>query len=351
MRHTTIRDLPNLDLVRSIAVISVVVEHTLFSLGILKIGPFPVAYLGVMGVMVFFVLTTLVLMWSLERKPNTLDFYIRRAFRIYPLALLAIAAVMIFHAPVAGTALQPFHYADPRWRDVAAQATLVPNMLTDKAPIMSVLWSLPYEVEMYVLLPVLFFFLRKNFSIWPLLLLWTVTVLLTRWSDQNFHNFGVAIGYFLPGAMAYVGFNQWKPRFSAWLLLAFLASLWTAFLLHPNFHRGWIACLLLGLGLPMFHQIRAPWLIAVSHTIAKYSYGVYLMHPFALVIGLYLLRGHSLGVRLLAEAVPMVVLPVAAYHLIEHPMIRLGARLAGRAEKRYELHELENPCEVSLVNL
>jgi peptidoglycan/LPS O-acetylase OafA/YrhL len=118
-------------------------------LGVLKLGPFPIPYLGVMGVMVFFVHTTLVLMWSLERKPNTLDFYIRRAFRIYPLALVAIALVMIFHAPVAGTASQPFHYADPRWRNVAAQATLIPNMLTDKAPIMRVLWSLPYEVEMY----------------------------------------------------------------------------------------------------------------------------------------------------------------------------------------------------------
>jgi peptidoglycan/LPS O-acetylase OafA/YrhL len=329
---------PNLDLVRSIAVISVVVEHTLLSLGILKIGPFPIPFLGVMGVMIFFVHTTLVLMWSLERKPDTLDFYIRRAFRIYPLALLAIAIVMIFHAPVAGTAsLQPFHYADPTWRDVAIQATLVPNMLTDKWPIMGVLWSLPYEVEMYILLPVLFFFLRKNFTIWPLLLMWMMVVLLTLGVPKTTHNFGVAIGYFLPGAMAYVGFGRWKSRLPAWMLPVFLAALWAAFLLHANFHRGWMACLLLGLGLPLFHQIRAPWLIAASHTIAKYSYGVYLMHPFALVIGLYLLRGHSLGVRLLAGAVPLVVLPVLAYHFIEYPMIRVGARLATRMEQREEV--------------
>jgi peptidoglycan/LPS O-acetylase OafA/YrhL len=95
---------------------------------------------------------------------------------------------------------------------------------------------------------------------------------------------------------------------------------------------------LLGLGLPLFHQIRAPWLIAATHTIAKYSYGIYLMHPFALVIGLYLLRGHSLGLRLLAEAVPLVVLPVLAYHLIEHPMIRAGTRLAARMEQREEVY-------------
>jgi peptidoglycan/LPS O-acetylase OafA/YrhL len=329
---------PNLDLVRSIAVISVVAEHTLLSLGIVTIGPFPILYLGVMGVMVFFVHTALVLMWSLERKPNTLDFYIRRAFRIYPLALFAIAIVMIFHAPVAGNVLQPFRYADPRWRDVAAQATLIPNMLTDKGPIMGVLWSLPYEVEMYVLLPVLFFFLRKNFSVWPLLLLWTMTVLLTRWGNQNSHNFGVAIGYFLPGAMAYVGFGRWKSRLPAWMLPIFLAGLWVAFLLHANFHCAWISCVLLGLGLPLFRQIEAPWLIAASRTVAKYSYGVYLMHPFALVIGLYLLRDHSLGVRLLGEAVPLVMLPVMAYHLIEYPMIRMGARLTARVVQREEVY-------------
>jgi hypothetical protein len=49
--------------------------------------------------------------------------------------------------------------------------------------------------------------------------------------------------------------------------------------------------------------------------------------------------------------VPLVVLPVMAYHLLEQPMIRVGARLAGRAEKPYEQHELENSHEVSLVNL
>jgi peptidoglycan/LPS O-acetylase OafA/YrhL len=200
------------------------------------------------------------------------------------------------------------------------------------------------------LLPILFFFLRNNFTVWPLLILWTMTVLLTRWGNQNLHNFGVAIGYFLPGAMAYVGFSKWRPRIPAWPLPVFLAVLWIGFLLHANFHRGWMVCLLLGLGLPMFRQMRAEWVIVPSQIIAKYSYGVYLTHPFAIVIGMYLLRGHSLGVRLLAEVVSLVVLPVVAYHLLEHPMIRIGSRLARRAEKRYEQHELESFREVSQLN-
>jgi peptidoglycan/LPS O-acetylase OafA/YrhL len=331
-------DLPNLDFVRSIAVISVVLEHTLISLGIVKVGPFPIPYLGIMGVMIFFVHTTLVLMWSLERKPHTLDFYIRRVFRIYPLALAAIAVAVIFRAPVGATAAQPFHYSHPSVKDVLVQATLIPNMIKLKLPFMAVLWSLPYEVEMYVLLPVLFFFLRKNFAIWPLLLLWAMTLLLTRGESIYSHNFGVAIGYFLPGAMAYVGFAQWRPRFPAWTLMLYLAAIWGTFLYHANYQRGWIVCLLLGLGLPLFHQLQAKWLIATSHTIAKYSYGIYLTHPFALVIGLYLLAGHSLWLRLLVEAVGLVVFPFAAYHLLEHPLIKVGARLAACTEKRYEVY-------------
>jgi peptidoglycan/LPS O-acetylase OafA/YrhL len=334
--------MPNLDFVRSVAVISVVVEHTLLSLHIRQIGQFPVAYLGVMGVFVFFVLTALVLMWSLERKPHTLDFYIRRIFRIYPLALVAIAVALLFHAPTAGTPDVYFQYQHPSLKGLVGQLTLVPNMSFNTASVIGVLWSLPYELEMYILLPVFFFFVRKNFTVWPLLILWAMTVLMTRSVPSAGHNFAVSIGYFLPGIMAYVGFGRWKPRWPGWVLPLFLAEIWVLFLLHANFHTGWFACLLVGLGLPMFRQIRAQWIVVPSQIIAKYSYGIYLTHPFAIVIGMYLLRGHSLWIQLLAEAVPLVVLPVVAYHLLEHPLIRIGAQLAKHAEQQYVQHELKH---------
>jgi peptidoglycan/LPS O-acetylase OafA/YrhL len=319
-----------------VAVFSVVVDHTLKSLGITRIGHFSIVYLGIMGVMIFFVHTTLVLMWSLERKPHTLDFYIRRAFRIYPLALAAIAITLLFRAPVSGTPEHFFYYGHAGLKGVLIQASLVPNLFNDVHPLMSVMWSLPYEVEMYVLLPVLYFFIRKNFAVWPLLLIWMMTVSLAQVVSRDSHNFGVAIGYFLPGAMAYIGFERWRQRLPAWTLPLFLGTMWAAFLYHPNFHRGWVVCLLLGLGLPLFKQIQARWLVSASHTIAKYSYGIYLTHPFAIVIGIYLLRGYPLWMQLLAEAVPLVVLPVLAYHLLEHPMIRMGSRVAAKAEMRYE---------------
>ncbi len=35
----------------------------------------------------------------------------------------------------------------------------------------------------------------------------------------------------------------------------------------------------------------------------------------------------------------LVALPLAAYHCVEHPMIRIGASLAKKAESRYDQRE------------
>jgi len=333
----SMRDMPNLDVLRSVAVISVVVEHVLLALGVTHIGWLQVAWVGVYGVFVFFVLTSLVLMWSLDRKPHTLDFYIRRFFRIYPLALVCIAAAVLTHAPTSGSPTDFFAYAPQHLHGFLQNATLLmePTHWT-----IGVLWSLPYEVKMYLLLPVLYFFVRRNFSLWPMLVLWALAVMNANLGSPQSHNFAVAIAYFLPGVMAYIGFGRWKPVLPGWALMVFLAAVWAACLIKPNFHwSAWIFCLIVGLALPLFRQIRSKAVVGISKQIAKYSYGVYLTHLFALVIGLYLMRGHSLGVRLLLMVVPLVALPVLAYHLMERPMIQLGSKLAAIAEARYEQHE------------
>jgi len=330
----------NIDCLRSLAVLSVVVEHTLMALNVQWLGPFEVRWMGVMGVFIFFVLTALVLMWSLQRRPHTLDFYIRRVFRIYPLAIVAVLAAYFLHAPVDTLPMQALGPHPFTLRDLFVSLALVQDVVAIR-PVVGVLWTLPYEVQMYLLLPLLFFFTRRNLSLWPLLLFWLFVLAQARNVPKEGHNFAVAIAYFLPGVMAYVGFERWKPRIPAWLLIPFVLLLSAAFLYRMDFHKGWYFCLIVGLTLPLFHPLRASWLVVPSRVIARYSYGVYLMHPFAIAMGLYVLRGHSLAIRLLAEVIPLLALPVLAYHLIEHPMVQLGSRLAARAETRLEQHELQ----------
>ncbi|HXB62311.1 MAG TPA: acyltransferase [Acidobacteriaceae bacterium] len=336
------RALPNLDLLRACAVLSVVIEHLLLAYGVKWIGFWEVQWIGIVGVFLFFVHTSLVLMWSLERKPHTLDFYIRRIFRIYPLAWLAIGAALLFHAPVTGDPQTFFHYAPPHGvvHKLLPACLLVSNLFRGYLPL-SVMWSLPYEVEMYLVLPLLFFFIQRNFSLWPLLVYWVFTVLVCRSLFPGAgHNFFLCIPYFLPGIMAYVGFGRHKPLLPSWSLPIALLLMWYLFMIKPSWRHADLLCLAVGLGLPFFHQISARWLIRCSHQVAKYSYGIYLAHPFALVLGLYLLPHKPLALQLTVFFASLIIISVSTYHLLEKPMIDLGSRIAGRAEKRYEQHQL-----------
>ena len=327
-----------MDFLRTVAVCLVVIDHTCLALRIHRLGSWNPGWLGTLGVFIFFVHTTLVLMWSLERKPHTLDFYIRRVFRIYPLALLAIAIAVAFHAPTAGSVENFFGFPPVSWADIVTHCLLLQDLRANTPPLVNVMWTLPLEAQMYILLPMLYFFARQTLSLWPLLLLWLLTVAFCRvtFPDPSRVDLATVIPMFLPGVMAYVGFARWRPVLPAWPLSVLLAVLIAGFMLHPTNRRGWYFALVLGLALPVFREFRSHWITATSHHIAKYSYGIYLSHPFGLVVGMYLLKGHSVLLQLAVELLIVAVSSVLAYHLLEEPMIRLGARIARRVETRYE---------------
>jgi peptidoglycan/LPS O-acetylase OafA/YrhL len=320
------------------AVISVLAEHLLLALKIYRIGPLQVAWMGVVGVFVFFIHTALVLMWSMERRPHVLDFYIRRVFRIYPLAILAILAVLAFHAPVDGTPSNMFAHPSVTLHSLVANLTLTQNLFNGTL-FESVMWSLSLEVQMYVLLPALFFYIQRNFAQWPLLILFALAIALT-FHPPSEPTLISCSPYFLSGAIAYVGYARRKPTLPAWLLPCALLLVSAVFLVRPGFRSASILCLVIGAGLPSFRQIRSITLQRASHTVAKYSYGIYLAHPFAIVLGIYLLPHAPVFVQVTVVVLATAALSVAGYHLVEHPMIRLGSRLAGFAEVRYEQREL-----------
>jgi len=330
------RSLPNLDLLRSLAITLVVVDHVALSAGRTHLGPFAAGWIGVSGVFLLLVHTSLVLMWSLERRPHALDFYIRRVFRIYPLALVAIALAAFTHAPVGGTVDQWFQRTPLDAKVLVSNALLFQN-LTRQPSVINVLWSLPLEVQMYILLPALFFLTARTRALWPLLLFWLVTVAACiALFPRTALNLATAIPLFLPGVMAYVGFRRWQPRLPSWALPLVVLLLLSAFWLRPSIHYGWALALAVGLLLPLFRQIDAGWLIRISHNVAMYSYGVYLVHPFALVLGFYWLPGKSFALQLSIALLATAAGSVAAYHLIEKPLIDLGARVAGRLEACHE---------------
>ena len=119
-------------------------------------------YLGRIGVLFFFVHTSLVLMYSLARMSSHPDclfarFYVRRAFRIYRLSIAAVLASLLLQIP-------PLPWEPIGVRSlpgIASNLALTMN-LTYTPPILGPLWSLPLEVQMYLVLPLLFVVIRRG---------------------------------------------------------------------------------------------------------------------------------------------------------------------------------------------
>jgi peptidoglycan/LPS O-acetylase OafA/YrhL len=103
-----------------------------------------------------------------------------------------------------------------------------------------------------------------------------------------------------------------------------LLSLAVIYGYSPTRRVGAELCLLLGLIIPRFREISSPTVRLASKWIARYSYGIYLAHSFAIWLALTRFHSWALFVPL------MVVLPLVLYHGIEHPAIKIGTRLANK---------------------
>jgi peptidoglycan/LPS O-acetylase OafA/YrhL len=180
----------------------------------------------------------------------------------------------------------------------------------------------------------LFLFARKEKMLWPLLTLWTFATLAGRaLQAASESNIVTCVPFFLCGVIAYIAFMRRVPRIPGMLLLPVVLALACAYAIHPTLYSGWIACLILALILPSFRQ--APWNLwtRAGHVIAKYSYGVYLLHQWSLALAFYYLPTHSLAIKLIAELASLAVAAPLAYHYIENPMIEMGKRVAARIQR------------------
>lgn len=325
------KDSPNLDVLRSVAVAFVVLDHLrrpAFHAGS-GIGQLTDS-LGLLGVAIFFVHTTLVLMQSLERTgPAPLPFYVRRAFRIYPLSMLA-ACIGGWLAYVGQNSLDLGTFA--------SNLLLVQN-LTHTASMPGPLWTLPYEVQMYLVLPFLFLVtgfvrpVRWIAGFW----LGAVALVLSLYATGLDYLPLRFVPCFLPGVVAYV-LGKRAGRHGPWLLFALVAFgvalLPLVALAHvPITAFLWVFCAALGFAIPLCREITSPPLIAAGKVIAKYSYGIYLTHTVVIGIAFNGFAPAPLIVRTAVFVVLLALLPHLAYRFIEKPGIQLGKLLADRMRK------------------
>ena len=336
----------NLDVLRASAVLAVLFDHTLQAFGLLQ-TPLATRWgidsLGHFGVLMFFIHTSLVLMMSMERLARTAPgitgrFYIRRAFRIYPLSILTVLAAVTAHLPP---------YFEPHYRWLGAKVLwtnlfLVQNIFNLPSQV-APLWSLPFEVQMYLLLPLLYY--------------WISGIRSNRLAAGAVITAGFAAWY-LEGHLAqwahYPALFEYAPWFcmgiacfalsrrrrgllpGGWYVLTvalFVTLPCLAYRVIGDYRSGWVlwlAGIFFVCTLPSFRDVANSGLRRVAHTIAKYSYGIYLAHVPILWFAFEKLGPQRRAEGILVAVALLIAVPVVLYHFVEEPFIRMGARLATR---------------------
>lgn len=359
----------NLDLLRTLAVLAVMVDHLVptwryCGLEVPASVLLATAHIGQAGVLAFFVHTSLVLMESLHRmsggqplqRATVLRFYLRRFLRIYPLALVCITLVVVLDLPAM------------TWRDnapltpqvVLANQWLVQNLVTGRS-VLGPLWSLPYEVQMYAVLPGLYLIAtmaRGPRWLCALLGLGVLGALLLGEYTGGRLNMAAYLPCFLCGVLCFALRQRgWRPRWpsAGWIvLLLVLFAGYAALHLRadkPSAPLGWAFSLALALGVLVFEDSRRPRLDALTQWIARYSYGLYLLHVPVLWLLFHRWGLQSLPLSLLVYLGLSMGAAVLAYHLIEAPMVALGQRLTQRprvgAPARTETGKREVPLSMA----
>jgi peptidoglycan/LPS O-acetylase OafA/YrhL len=369
----------NLDLLRSLAVLSVVASHlwrTLVDFHVCAEWSWlteTLHNLSGCGVMFFFVHTCLVLMLSMHRAPAAhlaRSFLIRRAFRIYPLCWVTILLVLL--TGLTDRSENNSHTLG--WTGIAANFALLQNLLKQhgEASVLGPLWSLPWEVQMYLVLPFCYLLLRRSSRMGTVLTMWLAATLLAVTTTQphfaHWHMHGAIFPpMFISGMVAYKLLERQSdhPRRAhpAWIWPLAVLALFAI----PALQKGdkWSetpygavlgACvtLLLGLAIPRFAQLRTAWIVNPSHQIAKYSYGVYLLHVPAMYFVFRYLPGLPTAAKIMLCLVLTALIALLSFHTIEDPLIRLGKRLTCPAPVRANaisaaIRQDVNPVELPAV--
>lgn len=222
---------------------------------------------------------------------------------------------------------------------------------------------------MYLLLPLFYFVLRRYERWLPALPLWLGAAMLAFIATnsrfpRSFHA-AVFPPMFIGGMMAYqLLHRQYKRGGVARKLPAFLWPFFVLVLIRvqgvivgwKSFESPWGAllnaciCLVLSIAIPSFNDLSVRWIVWPAEKVAKYSYGIYLLHVPALLIVFRAFPQLPLAIKTVAFLALTGLFAFASFHLIEYPLILLGKRLTNPASALNE-SELERRAEeVAKIN-
>lgn len=343
----------NLDILRATAVLLVLASHAI-SMAINRhhlqsLYDFAVVG-GRIGVLLFFVHTSLVLNFSLARLATRSSgwelfrtFVVRRIFRLYPLNILCVVLVVAFGIPAVPWGQTPI---GPGWATILSNITLTSDLF-NRPVVLLPMWTLPIEMQMYVAMPFIFILLGAARNPRIALGVWLFTAVV-GWMQTPLARWLPVLDCgpcFVAGTIAYTLSGRYTQKLASFLWTPFLlAMLYVVFIVQQwapeeigNAPLQWAFCLIVAVAIPAFHDSRVAIVNYVASRISRYSYGIYLFHSIALWIGCTVLQHQPELVQWVVVLVALGILSIGSYHLLEKPAIDLGIRLTAASPQRTPL--------------
>jgi len=354
------------DMLRLTAALAVFVAHGEFLYRLRLAEPFAGHSLGSLAVYVFFFMSGYLVCQSWMREPVWHAFWLRRLMRVFPGLIMAV----VFSVFVIGWAMtsldSPQYWQSPQtWshliNNMTGQATvqILPGVFESNPFAYTVngsLWTLRYELAMYLVLATLAWLARGKRWIHPLMagvlaILWqmarvkgwdqgldaihTPLVDMFRWRD--FCGFGVP--FFLGSTMAAYGIRHRTWMAAAALVLAVCALLTASTLMRQVAVWGLVAC-------ASFYLAHAGHAAASHRWRTDLSYGVYI-YAFPVqqaMTAICLREGWSLGICMLLSLALTLGLALMSWYGVERPCIQMAQRWLALPGRRLGLQPILDPA-------
>jgi peptidoglycan/LPS O-acetylase OafA/YrhL len=303
----------------------------------------PISLLGGM-VMVFFMLSGFCIHLPNARKgkaPNWWSYAIRRSFRIYPPYLLTLLLCLAITIALPASKADFNNYGTSflmlqNWLNQGTQIDLNPS-----------LWSIPIEVELYIVYPLLYIIYCKLGGKGAVVLTFMFTIigigLLAFKSNIAMTTFFIYTGIWNTGAWLAEKYAngkapKWKNSYAAIMLAILIAISYatTKKLDKILIDYGWALIsyflIIWAIGPGSRLSNKQPWVKAIVFT-GTVSYSLYLLHfPIFRVAGIAWVN--HFGAKPASFIIPtiatflMIPFSHAMYKLIEEPSYNLGKKLS-----------------------
>jgi peptidoglycan/LPS O-acetylase OafA/YrhL len=318
----------NLDFLRLIGALLVLVGHSFPMLGLTT--PLFLSFLPIssLGIYIFFIISGYFIAQSWDKDPNILRFFVRRILRIFPGLAVSVMFCILVLGPSLTTLPISEYFSHIQTRNYLNNIALyitypLPGVFTNNIiphAVNGSIWSLPVEFAMYMGVAYIGFLQCNRWAVATLAIFSAMLTYFWVWRAQT-----MLVIYatdlrqiFLCGTFFWVGAIFYKFNLNKYLSLRLAGfAILVLFLLQPHHQviqvAAWVLFPIIVLSFGFAHS---PLLSRLTNT-GDYSYGIYIYaFPIQQTIA-YLYPGISIRLYVIICTGIALVFGMASWHFVE----------------------------------